>query len=302
MVATILALTPPDLHCERHMRPLTLRSILAATDLSDDDLPALRTAAALARLAEAQLHVVHAGTEDDRDLVQALERQLRTADPDFAMPPGTTIRSGRADRVITDASQMIDADVIVLGPHRPDMARSTTGTAYRVAAGAERPCLVLPGEMPLPLGRILVPIDASETARGALAVALMWASALRRRTQNGSAATTLVVLHVERSTDGRGAAGEALVEEAVRAVSGRTAGIAGLHVERAALESNDPAAAILKCAAEDDFDLIALGTRARMEGDSALGSVSSAVVQAAARPLLLVPPRVWREHGSDPLP
>lgn len=284
------------------MRPLTLRSILATSDLSDDDIPALRTAAVLARLAGAQLHVVHAGSENDDHLAQELERQLRTADPDYAMLPGITIQSGRADRVIADAARMVDADVIVLGPHRPETGRANAGTAYQVAAGAERPCLVLPGDMSLPLGRILVPIDESETARGALAVAMMWASALRRRTKNPAESTSLVVLHVERPNGGRAPAAEPLIDEAMREVGERLAGIAGVHVERVARESEDAAAAILECAAADNYDLIAMGTRARMGTSTALGSVSSAVVQSAPRPLLLVPPRVWREHGRDPLP
>lgn len=299
---TVLAPVPQDLDRERHMRPLTLHSILATTDLADDDIPALRTAAVLARLASAQLHVVHAGPANDDDRARALERQLRTADPDSAILPAITIRSGRTDRVIVDAAQMVDADVIVLGPHRPDASRPKTGTAYRVAAAAERPCLVLPGEMSLPLGRVLVPIDASETARGALAVALTWASALRRRSLDAGEATTLVVLHVERSTGGRPPAAQALMEDAMQQVNERVAGIAGVHVERVGLESDDTAAAIVKYAAEGGHDLIALGTRARIGDGTELGSVSSAVVQDASRPILLVPPRIWREHGRDPLP
>ena len=41
--------------------------------------------------------------------------------------------------------------------------------------------LVLAEPLRLPLRRVLVPIDLSETARGALMVALTWASALRSR-------------------------------------------------------------------------------------------------------------------------
>src|SRR5690606_39020591 len=148
--------------------------------------------------------------------------------------------------------------------------------AYRVAAGADRPCLVLPAEMPLPLGRILVPIDESETARGALAVAMMWASALRRRPKNTDAATSLVGLHVEKPNGGRARAAEPLIEQAMHEVGDRLAGIAGVHVERVGRESEDTAAAILECAASDDYDMIALGTRARMGDGNALGSVSSA--------------------------
>jgi nucleotide-binding universal stress UspA family protein len=284
------------------MRPLTLDSVLVATDLSDADLPALRTAIELARLAGAQLHVVHVAQGDDPQLEVALEEHIRAADPDSDLLPGTTIRPGQADRVISDVARRIGADVIVLGPHGRHESRAPGGTAYRVAAGAERPCLVLPGEMQLPLGRILVPIDTSGAARGALAVAMTWASALRRRQPpTPEDGTALVVLHVEKPENGRSTPAAHVLDEAMVEVNERVAGVARVRVERAEDIGDNAAATILKRAATDGVDLIVIGTRGGVGEAAELGSVSSAVVQETGCPLLLVPPRVWREQGGDTL-
>jgi nucleotide-binding universal stress UspA family protein len=288
------------------MRPLTIDTVLIATDLSDDDVPAVRTAMELSHLAGSHLHVVHASSDPDTDLTQRLHDHLRTADPTSALLPGVTIRAGRADRVIADVARMIDADVIVLGPHRRGRSGSPGGTAYRVAANAERPCLVLPAVLRLPLGRILVPIDASGAARGALAVGLTWASALRRRIAPGSPdATGIIVLHVQPvaeaadgSPAGDGSADE-LMQSALAAAGERVTAAAGVTVECVCVRAPDAGVAILERAAADELDLIILGTRAHSGTAGQLGSVSAAVTEGAACPLLLVPPRVWRQEQDS---
>jgi nucleotide-binding universal stress UspA family protein len=284
---------------EATMRPLTLNAVLVATDLSDDDLPAVRTACELARLADATLHVVHAVADANTDRTAALEAHIRAAQPSCDVLPGMTLHAGHANHVIVDAARMIDAAVIILGPHRTGHAHPPGGTAWQVVASAERPCLVLPGAMKLPLGRVLVPIDASGAARGALAVGMAWASALRRRAARDSPdRTELVVLHVE-SPDGEPASAEQVMEDAVTAAADGMADYAGVRVRRVAERGADAASIIHELAAAEDFDLIVLGTRAGTDHSGELGSVSSAVVRSATRPVLLVPPRVWRERGAD---
>jgi nucleotide-binding universal stress UspA family protein len=282
------------------MRPLTLHSVLVATSLSAKDLSAVRTAISLARLAGATLHVVHAGVNDETTQA-ALAEHIREADPSCDPLPEMTVRKGKAERLIVEVAGMVDADVIVLGPHRADQPHAPGGTAYHVAAAAGRPCLILPGEMKLPLGRVLVPIDASGAARGALAVGMTWASALRRRVGPGSEeGTVLVVMHVESGPDVDNASAD-ILDEAMAAVSERVSDVAGVRVERVTDIGIDAAGAILARAADSAFDLVAVGTRADTHEQAELGSVSSAVVRFAPCPVLLVPPRVWRDHGGEPL-
>lgn len=280
------------------MRPLTLHDVLLATDMSENNLAALRTGMELARLAGADLCVVHAA-ETGADRTQALEEHVRAADPASDVLPEMINRIGRADRVIAEVARQLDADVIVLGPHRPERSQSPQGTAYRVAATAERPCLVLPSAMRLPLGRVLAPIDASSAARGALAVALTWASALRRRTPRGSPdRTTLAVQYVETPSADANAARVAM-DGAFAAIGEDVVNAAGVALERITDAHADEATAILERAAADGVDLIVLGTRAENGSRAELGSVSAAVVRAARYPVLLVPPRVWQQQGGD---
>lgn len=283
------------------MRPVILNTILAATDLSGDDIPALRSAMQLAHLAAAHLHVVHACAAGEVALAQPLERHMRAADPESDVLPGATIRTGPAHHVIVEVAKAIDADVIVLGPHQ-HRSRSTVGTAYRVAATSERPCLVLPGAMQLPLGRILVPIDASGAARGALVMAMTWASALRRRRSHQTPEPTeLVIMHITQPANPDDPSAHEVIENAVAAVTAHVNEVTGVAVRRVSDRGDDVAERIVDRAAADDFDLIVLGTRGEPAAASALGSVSSAVIRSATCPLLLVPPRLWRELGDDPL-
>ncbi|MBR9988527.1 MAG: universal stress protein [Gemmatimonadetes bacterium] len=283
------------------MRPLSIDTVLIATDLTDEELPALRTAMDLSRLAGAQLHVVHACGDGDADLTQQLDAYLRRADPDSVVLPGTTIRAGQADQVIANVAESVEADVIVLGPHRSDRSRSPGSTAYRVAADAERPCLVLPTALQLPLGRILIPVDGSGAARGALAVGLTWGSALRRPTSaHATEPTGIVVMHVEApasDVSGGGEASEKLMNDALAAAGTRVTAAAGVRIECSTARATDAATAIVERAAQG-FDLIILGTRAHGSHADGLGSVAAAVVEHAGCPVLLVPPRVWL-HEQD---
>ena len=280
------------------MRPLSLRTILVATDLSDAMLPALQTAAELATLAEASLHVVHGcDTAAKGDLPAHLKKAGLSPE---------IIKDARAIQVpaavaIVQEAYSLEADVIVLGPHRGDKPGSIGSTADRVVRAAPMPCLILPRAMPLPLARVLVPVDAAESARGPLAVGLTWASALRQRARLGSN-TSVVALHVTSENAGASDPVHQLEHE-VELVRQHFASLAGVDLRHDVDTSADPPRAILKYADSERADLIVLGTRAEKAVDGTLlGSVSSAVVCNATTPILLVPPGIWRSRGREPLP
>jgi nucleotide-binding universal stress UspA family protein len=281
------------------MRPLRLQTILVATDLSTDDLPALRTAYELAQLADARLHVVHAAPVADGEVVARLEQYVRLEPISSFARPATHVHAGNATDVIVEVSNEVDADVIVLGPHRLHGPAPMEKTAYRVAATSERSCLVLPGSMNLPLSRILVPVDSSAAARGALAVGLTWASALRHRpTQPPSDSTELFVLHVETGV-GEGASADDAMRVLMADVNERIMSATGIGVRCVEVAGADPASVIGEHSATHGIDLIVLGTRAESAPEPRLGSVSSAVVTRATGPVLLVPPRVWQAEDRE---
>lgn len=270
------------------MSALGIRTIVVATDLTDTLLPALRSAARLAELTEADLHVVH--TTEKRISESLLDDHLRAAGLAGAPRVTAQIMVGPPGALITQEAARLSADVIVLGPHRPNQTRLGS-TAYRVMHGSHTPCLVLPLALSLPLQKVLVPLDLFEPARGALAVAITWASALRRREPGET--TTLTALHVLTANQVQGSDSTSRVTDEAARVRRQFGNVVGLAIE-SVVDSGIPATVILQHAKTLNADLIVMGTRGQHPETAELGSVALAVVKRAERPALLVPPGTWR--------
>jgi nucleotide-binding universal stress UspA family protein len=281
------------------MKPLIIRRILVATDLSSDMFPAVNTARRLSELTDAKLHVVHA----IENVSDAATLDKRIAEWVAAAGGGLEVRvlTGPPGPSITQEAARTEADVIVLGRHR-NRPGKPDGTADRVVRTAHVSCLILPTELALPLRSVLVPVDITEAARGELNVALSWASALRARTAGRKDVSAHIdALHVQ--SESRRAEDEALrsrLHDVVTAVRERFAGIAGVSIDEHVAFGDVPAA-ILAAAEPPHADLVVLGTRGERIADDPLGSVSSEVVKVASGPILLVPPEVWRQN-IEPLP
>lgn len=150
--------------------------------------------------------------------------------------------------------------------------------------------------------KIVCGVDDSEAARAVLSVASGLAALLTRR---------VVLLHVAEERPGitvaaapaakgefdAGASEDApehLLDRLVREL-GLPASVAELRVG-----TGDPASVLLKVAEAEAAELIVVGTRGnRPLATALLGSVSSAVISRARRPVLVVPPRA--RLGSGPL-
>ena len=295
------------------MRPLTLRTVLVATDLDRSSDAALNTAHRLAKSAGATVHVVHVlvpahggsanvpPRDDSADAVRAVLRRARVSENGAKIhlipgAPADTIRA-LADRMA--------ADVIVVGPHRERdrgaRGHPLGGTARAVATGAFAPCLIAAQPLRLPLERVLVPIDLSDTARGALLVGLSWASALRAGPA-GDRGTTLTVLHVDTLDEDAGnATTPTSVGRELEILRQDAGDWAGVTVKGLSERSSDATQAIADYAVDQSADLVVLGTRGLGLDDVArLGSVSASVTTRLQLPILLVPPAVWRAHAAAP--
>jgi nucleotide-binding universal stress UspA family protein len=281
------------------MQLFLLRSVLVASDLGELSLPAVRTAIDLARLAGARLHLLHVGdTMIASDDESRLRDHARRAAPGELKGASMRVVMGSPSTAIVEHATRVDADVIVLGPHRRDSPSAAFGsTATAVVDAASCPCLIVAGNLRLPLERVMVPIDLSESGGGSLAVAVTWASALRPRNEDAD----LSVLHVSTGAEDH-ANGEALhlEVERIRAWAG---GAARVRLRERVISSADPASEILERAAEDAADLVVMGTGANAaERDTAerrVGRVTRAVIRNAPCPVLVVPPRVWRSQGMQ---
>jgi nucleotide-binding universal stress UspA family protein len=262
------------------MGALGIRTIIVATDLSDELIPAVQTAARLAQLTDAQLHVVH--TTETPVPESRLTDYLRVADITATPRMEARILIGPPGALIVQDAFRLSADVIVFGPHRP--GRSSLGsTTHRVLLKTKTPCLMLPVHLSLPLQRVVAPVDLSTPTRDTLDVALTWASALRQR--NTGQLTELVALHV---ADSAAPAAEQLTR-AVEKVRQPFGDASGVNVSTR-LVQGAPATSILEVARTEAVDLIVMGTRGRDPHEDALGSVSRDVVKNAHHPVLLVPP------------
>jgi nucleotide-binding universal stress UspA family protein len=303
------------------MRLLTLRTVLVATDLDNASVAAIETGRRLAAAAGAALHIVHvthgSPSERDRGEVEAFVCRAGV-EPDARH---VHLVGGDPPHVIRLHADRIGADVIVVGPHRErrdmDGGTSLGSTALAIVTDSFAPCLVAREPLAIPIERVLVAVDLSDTARGALVVGLSWASALRAAPARASvsaaarpgAAATMLVLHVDRSTTGHDGSvpqserSNAFERELLR-IRDDAGQWAGVSIEDLLVSGNDTAQMIADAASEHRAGLIVLGTRGlgldRVgRGRGGLGSVSASVVRLSATPVLLVPPAVWMSYASS---
>lgn len=276
------------------MRLLTLGSILVATDMGEASRPALRTAARLARLSGARLHLLHVADQPVADDEVRLIDHYHESVPEAPEPESLQLLAGDPARAIVEHAEAVGADAVVLGPHRRGGGGGEFGsTAATVVRTASCPCLVAASELHLPLGGVLVPIDLSGVADGTLSVALSWASALR---QPGSVAR-LTALHV--AAGGAGPEVERAVGDEVARAKERAGGAAYVEIVQSVLSGGtSPTEAILEAAGASGVHLLVMGTRGAEAGREGLGSVSAAVARATPCPLLLVPPRTWARYSE----
>ena len=266
------------------MSALGIRTIIVATDLSSELIPAVQTAASLAQLSGANLHVVH--TTDAPIAESRLTDFLNAADIAGMPRLAARILVGPPGALIVQDALRLKADVIVFGPHRP--GRSDLGsTTHRVLLRSRTPCLMLPAHLNLPLARVLAPVDLAATSRSTLEVALTWASAFRRRPEQGQQ-TEVIALHVSADQSAAADAQERL-GHAVENVRSGFLDAAGVTITTRVV-AGAPAVRIRDVAHDEGADLIVMGTRGRDSYDAALGSVSRDVVTTARNPVLLVPP------------
>ena len=299
-----------------------IRSILAATDLSEASNEVLHAAAAIAERTGAALHVLHVydfpsnpyldlldGTPTFQDRIRssemAVDDQLAAA-----LPAGVTAASREVvidvpHRAILARVLAVSADLVVLGPHRKGglEQRFLGSTADRVVRSADVPCLVVRCHLNLPLHRVVVPVDLSDPAREALDLALAWGWQLGPGAAPavGPALDVRVVHVLPAELVGAGSmpAGHARVgpelHRDVAAALGRSAHGANVCVREELLWGKSAAEEIVRYAAEEGAGLLVLATHGRGAISRALlGSVTSAVARDARGCVLLVPPALWR--------
>jgi nucleotide-binding universal stress UspA family protein len=298
------------------MKLLRMQVVLAAIDYDDASHAVLDAARALAEAGGADLHAVHVDMPGREPRGAAGQSHEASVDAAVALLERANVPikrerlhviAGEPAPVMRDLADRIGADVIVLGPHREGRGPGgyLGGTALTIASTSSAPCLIVRRAVRLPLERVLVPVDLSDTARGALVVALAWSSALRGppTLAKGRSPTQLTAMFVDRA-EGAGSAtpsAKHALEAELDRVRKEAGSWAGVSIHGVTVASVDVAGAIADRARDERADLVVLGTRGRgLDGGSRLGSVSADVSRRMDAPVLLVPPAVWRKVGSAP--
>lgn len=300
-----------------------LRTILAATDLSDTAAAALEWAQEIAGDHQAHLHIVHGSNlvgwstdylEIDARIptqIQEATRQKLTQIADKHRQGGLQVSSevkpGEPCDVILSAAEARRVDLIVVGTRgQRGLDYLLLGsTAQRVVQRAACPVLTVhpqDAENQRPIRRILVPTDFSAEANAALRASLTLS-------RGGPEATQIILVHAYvvpyelMGADGfvSTAAGleqwqtaQADVEQRLE-VCARPLRDAGVGVETLGLEGYPPEVIIDK-ALENAVDLIAMGTHGRTGLTHVLlGSTAERVIHRAPCPVLTV-----RRHSQEP--
>jgi nucleotide-binding universal stress UspA family protein len=287
----------PDMRCR----------ILVPTDFSPPSDAALSYARLLAKTFDASLHLLHVtgthstlprATVDPRDRVPAALRELRDRlTPDDRAPHVVVLAVEAPDpagQVVRTARSM-DASLIVMGTHgRGGIARLLIGSvAEKVVRTAPCPVFTANGALRAStrgFRRILVPTDFSAPSEAALDCA--------RRLATGFAAS-VHLLHVLPDVSGSDEIGsELFVTEPPEARSMRLMDARDRLKHRITADDRvtlratsevifgSPAQIIVDYAADNQFDLIVMGTHGRTGMAHLLvGSVAERVVRTAGCPV-----------------
>jgi nucleotide-binding universal stress UspA family protein len=292
------------------MQLLTLKQVLVAIDLAEPALAAIATAAQLASAAGATLHACTvSGTvaQHDASTQKRGTEELSTVLRDAGLDPEQVtchVLSGDPALAIRALGDRVRADVVVLGPHRERASgsRSLGGTALALVTNAWSPVLIASSSLRLPLGQVLVPVDLSDTARGALLVGLSWASALRRPSAKAGAPdeTRLTALNVHPPS---ATTPSSFVEGELAYLRESGGAWSGVSIHGDSLANANVVDGIVAFVTRHGPDLVVLGTRGLgLDPVGRLGSVAASVAQRVDVPLLLVPPALWLAHARASQP
>lgn len=281
-----------------------MKQIAVATDFSTRSDRALRRAVLLARRHNASLSLVHIVDNDQPEhLVRAqhhaaeelLEQTAATITREDGVPASIALTAGDAPAGILAAADEVEADLIILGPHRRKLRDIFAGTtAGRTVRESHRPVLMANAPPAQSYRRVLLALGLDDVSRAAvetsrrlglldgpevIALHLFGAPAvgLMDRTMEAQAAINLYVAEEQ----------ERVSDEFASFVSET-----GLHTSRQVLHPNhsSTASGILANAAEHDADLVVVGTSQPGAVDRFLiGSTANEVLLGAQQDVLVVP-------------
>ena len=266
------------------------RSVLAAADFRRQPDPAVLNGARLAHMTGARLHVLHCIPDGSEPAAHQLSvGELVEPGADLAM------LRGEPHELIPARALAVDADVIVLGPRveRSPIHGLLGTTAEKVIQSSRIPCLLSNAPLVEPPHSILLAMDRSVPAREALRVC----TTLIRQLSARGIDVNVHLLNVSAFAQPGRRWGPGWID--LRKYAGKMQSAVGSAViTHGVFSAPLPADGILDRVRSSSPDLLVLGTHGLgTVGRFLMGSVARNVANAAAVPILLVPPASDRRHG-----
>jgi nucleotide-binding universal stress UspA family protein len=298
-------------------------------DGSDKDRRVIPAAAALADLADGDLHVLRvldiarenltprARTMGAADAAAEIRREMqqsvRLIADRLTADTGRSVRGDVAEGpdvadVLLGSAAHRDADLVVMATRAAGaISRAVRGSvADRVMRESSRVVVLVPpgadrrSDAPVQLGRVLVPLDGSELSSAVLDRLLGLKHARELAFVLLEVVTSGVLLQWLPDPTELRAHGvppdfpelRASAEQRLNQVAARLRTAGAKEVSVRVVEDTDPAAAIIRVAREEGADFIAMSTRGAGGLERlVLGSVAEAVVRDSDVPVLLAKPR-----------
>ncbi len=279
------------------------KSILVATDLTEQCEPAMRIASDLAKNSGAALHVLHAFELRTNPYVQraaarnAFQALLEEANDGLSEQIKLTI-AGEVDlqsvtsefylpwKSIVQRARHIHAELIVMGPHEHVSGDRFLGaTADRVIRFADAPCLIVRRGRQFAANCFVLAIDGSPATSAACQEAMSWTTRFACEHD-----CELHIIHAAADLP-EVMAGQELIKAAVREARDE---LEGTHasVVGDVLCADDAASEIVNYADRVGADLLIMASSGHGAIDRLVtGSTTSAVASRTGCSLLIVPVR-----------
>ncbi len=292
-----------------------LKNILVGVSLTPENDRVVAAGFALAAASGAKVHVLHvlpaaellggpfgyewiqyqAVEELKADRQRVLEARLKEvrqpAQVGFAL-----VEQGAPHRALLDAARRLEADLLVVGATEGKNAfdRLLGSTADRVLRRAACPVLVVRGDLPVPLRRVLMPVDLSPLSAESFQAGLQLL-ALLGECPKSEALFVLSQLQRELAYQFSPAQMERFASEELHRFVERRGTVGPKDVE-IKVRTGVPHQEILTELAERPADAVVLGTHGRGGFERfLLGSVAADVVRSAPCSALVIPPSAARE-------
>ncbi|MCG8460999.1 MAG: universal stress protein [Holophagales bacterium] len=288
-----------------------IRTLLVGTSLELGSDPVVRTAIELARRTGADLHLFHAHgipvaylaapaglsavspdlLESERQVrEQLVDEQLHRLGVGREVLAGVHIEAGAVHRMLLEAANAVDADLLVLGASESDRLSLLGSTADRVLRQATCPIWMVDGRPRLPPVKVLAPVDLSELSESCAARGLEVLDAACETPPEIEMLFVLASEELEGSRQFEPDQIRRLAREELESFTERLDPEGSRNLRRSVREG-EIRSEILADLESQPIDLVLLGTHGRSGFERfLLGSVAADVAARAGVSVLILPP------------